>query len=427
MLLQHIVGLCVCAGAAAVLSVWEWRRNSSDAAAAAATADGGRSGDGPAAAAVDGSAAASGVTKKNNRKKNSTEPPAAAATASLVAAYGEAAARIPPAELHRLASLVRAVHAARNWRDSRYLVTQAWARIEARAMCDEGGGWQQEFDPSHVSEARVAALAAVIDEELLGGLLRGRLTAGPWVVGVKGSGGGSGGGGKKGSKQRRSLAPQRAGADGGGGGGKGGGGAAAATGCSDNTVAAPVSERQQVNGTSTRAEGAPETATAAAEVAAAEAARQACSTNMATKSSSTGSGDSHHHHYQQQPQPPPPLSYRVVDAPTAGWLAYFDVDYKAVMINRARWAKCVSRSDPVNCEGVVCVSRLQMFMHTLAHEIVHAIVYCCFPDIDAGSSAYLEDGRHGPVFALLNRQLFGHTSNALARCNARAALGGGGG
>ncbi|KAI8476833.1 MAG: hypothetical protein J3K34DRAFT_399596 [Monoraphidium minutum] len=113
-----------------------------------------------------------------------------------------------------------------------------------------------------------------------------------------------------------------------------------------------------------------------------------------------------------------------MDRPRDAFLACFDED-GSVIVNRPRWAKDVSRSAPVNCEGVVCVSRLQVLAHTLAHELVHAAVFYAFPDVDKSSAAYLADSRHGPVFQLLNAQLFGHSSNALARCNARAALGGG--
>jgi hypothetical protein len=62
---------------------------------------------------------------------------------------------------------------------------------------------------------------------------------------------------------------------------------------------------------------------------------------------------------------------------------------------------------------VVCTSRLQMLMHTLAHELVHAVVFHLFPDIDRSSTAYTVNSRHGPIFHLLNKQLFGHSSDAL--------------
>lgn len=52
---------------------------------------------------------------------------------------------------------------------------------------------------------------------------------------------------------------------------------------------------------------------------------------------------------------------------------------------------------------------LQVLAHTIAHEMVHALVYNLFPTIDASSEAYLPDERHGPIFKLLNKHLFGHT------------------
>ncbi len=78
----------------------------------------------------------------------------------------------------------------------------------------------------------------------------------------------------------------------------------------------------------------------------------------------------------------------------------------------------------MNCEGVVCTCRLEVLMHTLAHEMVHAIVFHAFPRIDKHSKAYLAKGRHGPIFGLLNKQLFGHTSNALSYIKGRAGGGG---
>lgn len=52
---------------------------------------------------------------------------------------------------------------------------------------------------------------------------------------------------------------------------------------------------------------------------------------------------------------------------------------------------------------------LQVLAHTIAHEMVHALVFHLFPAMDAASVAYLPDDRHGPIFKLLNRQLFGHS------------------
>jgi hypothetical protein len=103
----------------------------------------------------------------------------------------------------------------------------------------------------------------------------------------------------------------------------------------------------------------------------------------------------------------------VVQSWDAAWLAYFDTDDNVVYINCWRWAKDVSPDAPVNCEGVVCLNRLQMLMHTLAHELVHAVVFHLFPDIDRCCPAYTVNNRHGPIFHLLNKQLFGHSSDAL--------------
>lgn len=55
------------------------------------------------------------------------------------------------------------------------------------------------------------------------------------------------------------------------------------------------------------------------------------------------------------------------------------------------------------------ITRVQVLIHTVAHEMVHALVFHHFPEMDAASEAYLPDERHGPIFKLLNKRLFGHT------------------
>lgn len=109
------------------------------------------------------------------------------------------------------------------------------------------------------------------------------------------------------------------------------------------------------------------------------------------------------------------LQCKIVQAygPNATWLCYFDPNDNVIYINRWRWGKHINPKHPVNFEGVVCTCRLHMLMHTLAHELVHAIVFHLFPEIDKTSPAYLADDRHGPIFQLLNKQLFGHSSCAL--------------
>jgi hypothetical protein len=109
------------------------------------------------------------------------------------------------------------------------------------------------------------------------------------------------------------------------------------------------------------------------------------------------------------------IQCRVVQnfGPNGTWLAYFDAEDNVIRVNHWRWDKPISSNCPINCEGVVCTNRLQMLLHTLAHELVHAVVYHLFPELDASSVAYLADDRHGPIFQLLNKQLFGHSSNAL--------------
>ena len=107
------------------------------------------------------------------------------------------------------------------------------------------------------------------------------------------------------------------------------------------------------------------------------------------------------------------FQYNLVDVrgPDGDWLALFDASNNAIFLNRWRWAKDISEHQPLNCEGAICTSRLQLLLHTLAHELVHALVYNAFPEMDQSSPAYLADDRHGPIFHLLNRQLFGHTDS----------------
>lgn len=97
--------------------------------------------------------------------------------------------------------------------------------------------------------------------------------------------------------------------------------------------------------------------------------------------------------------------------PNSQWVAYFS-ECNVIYLNQSRWGKHVTAEAPVNCEGVVCRSRLEILVHTLAHELVHAIVFHVFPQMDKHSKAYLANDRHGPVFLLLNHMLFGHPSDA---------------
>jgi hypothetical protein len=357
MWLAHALGLAAAAAGGAALVAWERRRAARADAAAAALATGA-----PAATTAGARAARRAAAD-------------AAAASALAADLGPAAAGVPLAELRPLAELIRAVHAARGWRGSPYLFSQAWARAEARAAGGAGGGWEARFEPGDVTAPRLAALAAVIDEELLGGLGAACLLRGRWD-------GGGGGGGKR---------KRRAGGGGAASGGSGGTGAGSAPAGQGKL---PAKQREQP----------PEQQPP-----------------------------------QQQRAPPPHphppgahhagLGFRVVNEPRAGWLAHYDPPSRAVVVNAPRWAKDVSRGAPANCEGVVVTSRRGILLHTIGHEVIHAIVEICFPEIDAASPAYLgpDGGRHGPVFKLLNRQLLGHASEALEPCDARAALGGGGG
>jgi hypothetical protein len=93
------------------------------------------------------------------------------------------------------------------------------------------------------------------------------------------------------------------------------------------------------------------------------------------------------------------------------WISYFGED-SIIHLLRHKWSQSVSESGPMLCEGLLCTTRLQLLMHTLAHEMVHALVFHVLPDIDKASPAYLPDERHGPIFKLLNKRLFGHPSDS---------------
>lgn len=86
-----------------------------------------------------------------------------------------------------------------------------------------------------------------------------------------------------------------------------------------------------------------------------------------------------------------------------------------IFVNSNRWGESISEDNPMNFEGTLCSSKLEALAHTLGHELVHAVVLNFFPDMDAHSLAYLPDDKHGPIFMLLNKRLFGHIGHASNR------------
>ncbi|GIL80918.1 hypothetical protein Vretimale_9378 [Volvox reticuliferus] len=96
------------------------------------------------------------------------------------------------------------------------------------------------------------------------------------------------------------------------------------------------------------------------------------------------------------------------------WLSGLHDD-NTIYVNANRWRETISEENPMNFEGALCTSKLEALAHTLGHELVHAVVLNCFPDIDAASAAYLPDDKHGPIFMLLNKKLFGHVGHASQR------------
>ncbi len=87
-------------------------------------------------------------------------------------------------------------------------------------------------------------------------------------------------------------------------------------------------------------------------------------------------------------------------------------DDNTIHLLRGKWAQQVSEGSPVVCEGALCTSRLQILAHTVAHEMVHALVFHFMPEVDKASEAYLPDERHGPIFKLINKRVFGHASDS---------------
>lgn len=109
-----------------------------------------------------------------------------------------------------------------------------------------------------------------------------------------------------------------------------------------------------------------------------------------------------------------------------GWLSGIGAD-NTIYVNgdAAKWRRsavdgtssggggpATSESNPLDFEGALCYSKLEVLAHTLGHELAHAVVLNFFPAIDRASPAYLPDDRHGPIFKLLNKRLFGHTTAA---------------
>lgn len=242
-------------------------------------------------------------------------------------------------------------------------MAQAWHAAEAAGGTAAGGSWLQDFDLAQMTNANCNALLMVIDDSFCGGKLLKFLAA----------------------KAKRNQQELRCQAD----------NAAASAGSTGNGGAGTAADRSNHRQRSNAGSSALDS-----------------SSSMAGKThdSSLGSSTSGSTAENQ-------VCCKVVQqyGPTDTWLAYFDVS-NIIFINNWRWVrKHVTTHNPLNCEGVICTSRLQMLLHTLAHELVHAVVFHAFPEIDQSGPAYLENDRHGPIFQLLNKQLFGHTSDALER------------
>ncbi|GFR46554.1 hypothetical protein Agub_g8119 [Astrephomene gubernaculifera] len=96
------------------------------------------------------------------------------------------------------------------------------------------------------------------------------------------------------------------------------------------------------------------------------------------------------------------------------WLSGLHED-NTIYVNANRLRESISDVNPMDFEGTLCVSKLEALAHALGHELVHAVVLNFFPEMDATSPAYIPDDKHGPIFMLLNKRLFGHTGHASRR------------
>ncbi|KAJ9521143.1 hypothetical protein QJQ45_022850, partial [Haematococcus lacustris] len=128
------------------------------------------------------------------------------------------------------------------------------------------------------------------------------------------------------------------------------------------------------------------------------------------------------------PASQPSINFKVVTE-TPGppdWLAHYSPSANAVVLLRHKWSHETMPFDPaqalgMECESFICTCKLQVLLHTIAHEMVHALVMIYFPAIDAHSKAYLPAERHGPIFKLLNKSLFGHLSDSFKHTISAAA------
>lgn len=285
----------------------------------------------------------------------------------------ELAAAIPRQTLRPLCALLETVYSLRGWRGGGYHYERAWERCLEQAQTPEGGGWVLQFDasePSAVTPRALRGLARAIDGVFFGGALHGRIMRTLWEHEDQEEDGGP--------RKRRLQAALKAAAEVIGGG-------------DDND----------------------EKSSAAAFAIAAARRRQRQPWR----------------HCLDLEYAPDPLQL-----PQDDYVAAYDSSDHVVRVSRRAWATklrdgIATPASPLNCEGWRVESLLAALAHSLAHELVHAMVAACFPDLELKDASYLgEDGeRHGPAFALLNRQIFGHThADALEHAQAARAVVAGG-
>jgi len=317
----------------------------------------------------------------------------------------EHAAAIPPHTLRPLRALLETVYALRGWRGGGYHYERAWGRALAAAAA---AGWAPQFDARRegmVTPATLRALAGCLDDAFFGGALHSRIMRRRWEAAEGGPPG------------DRSAA------------------AAAAAAAAAERAAAEVLAGEAV---------AAEDGDAAAAAALNDRRHHRRDEEEEEEGGGDDGGGGHAKRRPERrprppvrPRPPPRHALELAYAadplgwPDGGYVAAYDPARHLVRVSRRSWARkrlegLATVAAPLSCEGWRAESLLSALAHSLAHELVHAAVAACFPAIEAGEGSYLgaDGSRHGPAFAMLNRALFGHTSDSLeAAAPAAAAVG----
>jgi hypothetical protein len=337
--------------------------------------------------------------KKQNNKKEEKKKKSQAALSPLPPVDPtlpqDLAAAVPPSTLRPLCALLEAVYSLRGWRGGGYHYERAWERCLDEARSPRGGNWQLEFDardPQQVTPAALRSLARCVDSAFFGGALHRGIMRRLWEEDEEEGEGGGGRGRRAGSARRRLAAALKAAAE--------------------VVKGEEEEEEEEAN------EGGGDDDDDSAD--------DDHKKNLPTIKRLRRLGKPWRHLLPLVYAPDP------LQLPDSGdYVAAYDSSDHAVRVSRASWARkrgvVATATAPLNCEGWRVESLLAALAHSMAHELVHAMVAACFPKLELSEGSYLgEDGeRHGPAFALLNRQIFGHTSADALEHAAGGVCGGG--